>query len=74
LDVAGAEKVVAEIEKNGGWVLLVLLNLERLFIQHLGHFSTAISTKCNVTVWEDQVALFDLAMSKYGSVDVVVRL
>jgi hypothetical protein len=35
--------------------------------------SKAIYQKCNVTVWEDQVALFELAMSTYGSVDVVVR-
>lgn len=36
--------------------------------------SNAIYQKCNVTVWEDQVALFELAISTYGSVDVVVRV
>jgi len=32
----------------------------------------AVSLKCNVTVWEDQVAMFELAASKYGVVDIVV--
>ena len=35
--------------------------------------SKAIYQKCNVTVWDEQVELFELAMSTYGSVDVVVR-
>ncbi|GLB37816.1 putative enoyl-(Acyl carrier protein) reductase [Lyophyllum shimeji] len=33
---------------------------------------TAVSMKCNVTVWDDQVAMFELALSKFGAVDVVV--
>jgi len=33
---------------------------------------TAVAQRCDVTVWEDQVALFDLAMETYGSVDVVI--
>jgi len=32
----------------------------------------AVSRKCDVTVWDDQVALFELAIEKFGSVDVVV--
>lgn len=32
----------------------------------------AASVKCNVTVWDDQVAMFELAISKFGAVDVVV--
>ena len=36
--------------------------------------SRAVSCKCDVTVWDDQVALFELAMKTYGTVDVVVRL
>ncbi|KIY44528.1 NAD(P)-binding protein [Fistulina hepatica ATCC 64428] len=32
----------------------------------------AISTSCDVTVWEEQLAMFELAMAKFGSVDVVV--
>ncbi|KAL0956837.1 hypothetical protein HGRIS_002949 [Hohenbuehelia grisea] len=31
-----------------------------------------IATKCDVTVWEDQVALFQLAFSKFGAVDIVI--
>jgi NAD(P)-dependent dehydrogenase (short-subunit alcohol dehydrogenase family) len=51
LDVAGATKVVTEIEKGGG---------------------SAVCIKCNVTKFEEQAELFDLAMKKYGSVDVVI--
>ena len=29
--------------------------------------------KCDVTNWEDLVALFELAMGKFGGVDIVVR-
>ena len=29
--------------------------------------------RCDVLKWEDQVALFDLALSSFGSVDIVVR-
>jgi len=51
LDITGANKVVAEVEKAGG---------------------TAIATKCNVTNWDEQVEMFELAVKKYGSVDIVV--
>jgi hypothetical protein len=27
---------------------------------------------CNVVKWEDQVALFDLAIAQFGAVDIVV--
>lgn len=33
---------------------------------------TAVFLKCNVTVWEEQVALFELATSQFGAVDIVV--
>ncbi|KAJ2917753.1 hypothetical protein MD484_g2653, partial [Candolleomyces efflorescens] len=33
---------------------------------------TAVSIKCNVVVWEDLVALFELAISKYKAVDIVI--
>ncbi|RXW25026.1 hypothetical protein EST38_g841 [Candolleomyces aberdarensis] len=33
---------------------------------------TAASIKCNVVVWEDLVALFELAISKYKAVDIVI--
>ncbi|KAI9445660.1 hypothetical protein BJY52DRAFT_1096974, partial [Lactarius psammicola] len=31
----------------------------------------AVSTKCNVVNWDDQVALFKLAFKHYGAVDIV---
>lgn len=30
--------------------------------------------RCNVTSWDDQVALFELAMSRFGGVDIVVSV
>jgi len=33
----------------------------------------ATSIKCDVTQWDDLVALFQLAIAKYGQVDIVVR-
>jgi NAD(P)-dependent dehydrogenase (short-subunit alcohol dehydrogenase family) len=33
---------------------------------------TASAVKCNVTDWDAQVEMFELAMKKYGSVDIVV--
>jgi hypothetical protein len=39
-----------------------------------GSCRSAISQACNVTVWDDQVALFDLAVKTYGGVDIVVSL
>ncbi|KAH0588715.1 hypothetical protein H2248_004521 [Termitomyces sp. 'cryptogamus'] len=32
----------------------------------------AVSQKCNVTSWDDQIALFELAIAKFGVVDIVV--
>lgn len=32
----------------------------------------AVSASCDVTVWEDLVALYELSMKEYGAVDVVV--
>jgi hypothetical protein len=37
-------------------------------------YRTASATKCNVTDWDAQVEIFELAMKKYGSVDIVVRV
>ncbi|KAJ7359486.1 hypothetical protein DFH08DRAFT_686304 [Mycena albidolilacea] len=41
--------------------------------QNLCH-SDAIYVQCNVLHWDDQVALFEQAVSQYGSVDVVITL
>ena len=38
------------------------------------NLSDAVARKCNVTVYEDLVAMYDLAIDTYGSVDVVVSL
>ena len=32
----------------------------------------AAAIKCNVTSWDDQLSLFELAFEKYGAVDIVV--
>ncbi|KAF8256820.1 hypothetical protein EI94DRAFT_1693694 [Lactarius quietus] len=32
----------------------------------------AASAKCNVVNWDDQVALFELALERYGAVDIVI--
>lgn len=37
-------------------------------------YSEASSVKCNVTNWEDQVALFEHAFNRYGAVDIVVGI
>jgi NAD(P)-dependent dehydrogenase (short-subunit alcohol dehydrogenase family) len=31
-----------------------------------------ISVRCDVTVWEDQVALFDAALQTFGKIDIVL--
>ena len=36
--------------------------------------SEASSIKCNVTNWEDQVALFEHAFNRYGVIDIVVGI
>ena len=35
-------------------------------------FSQGAYQRCDVINWDDQVALFELAVSRYGSVDIVV--
>ncbi|KIK56878.1 hypothetical protein GYMLUDRAFT_247416 [Collybiopsis luxurians FD-317 M1] len=40
-------------------------------IQELG-VGEAVSCQCDVTIWEDLVGMFDHAIEKFGSVDVVV--
>lgn len=32
----------------------------------------AVSIKCDVTKWDEQVALFELAMARFNAVDIVV--
>lgn len=35
-------------------------------------YSDAAFIRCDVTSWDDQVSMFERALSRYGSVDVVV--
>ena len=43
------------------------------FLSPNGSVSDAIGLRCDVTLWEDQVDLFQTAFDTFGSVDVVVR-
>ncbi len=76
MDLSGAETVVKSITKNGGWVVVpnyYLIGGFRELSQALLTRREAVSIKCNVVNWDDQVALFELAFERYGAVDVVVR-
>ena len=35
--------------------------------------SEAVGQKCDVTNWDSQLALFELGISSFGAIDVVVR-
>lgn len=59
----GAKVVIGDIDIVGAQKLVEA-------IESLG--GEAVSMRCNVTTWDDQVSMFDLAMSKYGAVDIVV--
>lgn len=41
-------------------------------ITHSLRYREAAFIKCDVTRWDDQVALFELAITRFGSVDIVV--
>lgn len=71
VDVAGAQKTVDDINATGGYDSHRPVESIDTDAFHVSR--KAVSLKCNVTIWEDQVALFELAMSQYGAVDVVVR-
>lgn len=59
-----------EIKDAGGCVRQPVIAAQHLILA----CRAAISQPCDVTVWEDQVALFELAKTTYGSIDVVVSL
>ncbi|KIK69270.1 hypothetical protein GYMLUDRAFT_35336 [Collybiopsis luxurians FD-317 M1] len=59
----GAKIVIGDLD---------LVSAEKTVDEITASGGQAIAMKCNVTVWENQVALFDMAISKYGSVDIVV--
>lgn len=70
MDIAGAKSVVSQIQASGGYVKNTLDS--KCIITNQVVLRQAVSIKCNVTDWDDLVALFELAISKYGAVDVVV--
>lgn len=37
------------------------------------YYSEATFIRCDVLNWDEQVSMFELALSQYGSVDIVVR-
>lgn len=41
---------------------------------HSLRFREAAFIKCDVTKWDEQVALFELAIAQFGSVDIVVSV
>jgi NAD(P)-dependent dehydrogenase (short-subunit alcohol dehydrogenase family) len=50
------------------------LALRRFFHVSFLSSSQAVYLKCDVMNWDDQVAMFDLAMSRFHAVDIVVSL
>jgi NAD(P)-dependent dehydrogenase (short-subunit alcohol dehydrogenase family) len=59
----GAKVVIGDLDVNGAKTVAAEI------VQAGGQ---AISQRCDVWNWDDQVSLFELAMSEYGSVDIVV--
>lgn len=72
-DTKGGEKTVGEIERDGGYVCLALYVWERKGGGLTMLNRKAVFVKCDVLSWEDQLSMFETAISKYGSVDIVVR-
>lgn len=60
---AGATVVVADRDEK---------NAQKVVSEITSTGGTASSIRTDVTVWEDQVAMFDHAIEAYGSVDIVV--
>jgi len=59
----GAKVVIADLDITGA-------NEVVAEVEKAG--GTASATKCNVTDWDAQVDMFELALKRYGSVDIVV--
>lgn len=72
-DTEGGKKTVREIEQDGGCASSPLSTLNRpLTGQNNGR--KAVFVKCDVLSWDEQVSMFETAVSKYGSVDIVVGI
>ena len=72
LNVPGIDEVVKEINKSGGYVASSESDAFAPFDTNVSD-SEAIGQKCDVTNWDSQLALFELGISSFGAIDVVVR-
>ena len=78
MNAAGGEAVANTIRKEGGYVCLVVSSIvgainmgcRRDVVIELCR--EAVSIKCDVTKWDEQIALFELAMVRFDAVDIVV--
>ncbi|KAJ4477457.1 hypothetical protein J3R30DRAFT_3486028 [Lentinula aciculospora] len=59
----GARIVIGDLDVAGA---------EQTISEIVASGGQAVAQKCNVTVWDDQVDLFELAIKRFGSVDVVI--
>ncbi|KAI0093225.1 NAD(P)-binding protein [Irpex rosettiformis] len=59
----GAKVVIGDIDKDAA---------DGVVYEITDSGGLAVAQRCDVTVWDELVALFDLAMDAYGSVDVVI--
>ncbi|KAI0296844.1 hypothetical protein BC826DRAFT_187240 [Russula brevipes] len=59
----GSNLVIGDVDGAGGEAVVDAIRKEG---------GKAEFIKCNVTKWNEQVALFDLAMARFGAVDVVI--
>lgn len=72
LNVPGIDEVVREINKSGGYVVSSESDASAPFDTNVCD-SEAVGQKCDVTNWDSQLALFELGISSFGAIDVVVR-
>jgi len=70
-DTEGGKKTAQEIIVDGGCVFFWEFPNQELNSRGNRH---ATFVKCDTTVWEDQVSMFETAISTYGSVDIVVNI
>ena len=59
-------------DKNGGRVCLAVLFTVRGSLECFQIRREAIGLRCDVTVWDDQLKLFEAAIEAYHAVDIVV--
>lgn len=59
----GAKVVIGDLDTAGAETVASTINREG---------GTASFIRCNVVKWEDQVALFELAIAEFGAVDIVI--